>query len=136
MIMEEILNLCQKRGVEIYTRYDFITDTLIIKMRKGHFAVERTILADEITRSESAGFGLTARIILCSMADELEREAGRMCEHLIQEDEALQECTKPTPEERTDCLMCGGKATVVGRRTRSNGHFHGQCGKCGAWVLE
>lgn len=73
MTAEEILDLCQKRGVEIYTRYDFITDAFLIRMRKGNFVVARAISADMVR--QSAGFGLTARIILRSMADELDKEA-------------------------------------------------------------
>lgn len=54
----------------------------------------------------------------------------------IQEDERLQDYIKPMPEERHDCLMCGGKGTVIGSRARSNGHFHGRCEKCGARIME
>lgn len=57
-------------------------------------------------------------------------------QRFIQEDEQLQEYNKPMPEERRDCLMCGGKATVIGRRARGNGHFHGECERCGARVME
>lgn len=57
-------------------------------------------------------------------------------QRFIQNDEAVEEYNTPTPEERLDCIMCGGKGTLVGRRARSNGHFHGVCEKCGARVLE
>lgn len=57
-------------------------------------------------------------------------------QRFIQEDEALQEYAKPALEERMDCFVCGGKGTLVGRRARSNGHFHGQCEQCGATVME
>lgn len=72
MTTEEILDLCEKRGVEIYTRYDFISDALIIRMEKGQRDIERAISAWDV---HSAGFGLTLRIILRGMADELDKEA-------------------------------------------------------------
>ena len=72
MTTEEILDLCEKRGVEIYTQYNFISDALIIRMKKGQRDIERTITARDVL---SAGFGLTLRIILRSMADELDKEA-------------------------------------------------------------
>lgn len=42
----------------------------------------------------------------------------------------------PGPEIRLDCPSCGGHETLVGRRAKYNGHFHGQCEKCGAVVVE
>lgn len=57
-------------------------------------------------------------------------------QRFIQEDDSIEEYNNPAPEERMDCFLCGGKETLVGRRTQSNGHFHGQCEKCGMWVME
>ncbi len=54
----------------------------------------------------------------------------------IQEDEALKKYSEPEPVERMDCFICGGKGTMIGRRARGNGHFHGQCEKCGAQIME
>lgn len=54
----------------------------------------------------------------------------------IQDDPELQEYTKPPEEVRMDCFMCGGHNTMVGTRARSNGHFHGQCEKCGCRMME
>lgn len=57
-------------------------------------------------------------------------------QRFIQDDSQLQEYTKPTPEERMDCFICGGKNTMVGRRAKCNGHFHGHCEQCGCTVIE
>jgi len=38
--------------------------------------------------------------------------------------------------ERMDCIMCGGKGTLVGNRSKFNGHFHGECEACGARIME
>ena len=43
---------------------------------------------------------------------------------------------EPLEEERMDCLVCGGKGTIVGTRAKSNGHFHGRCTACGCLVME
>lgn len=37
------------------------------------------------------------------------------------------------PLERLDCIMCGGKGTIVGTRAK-NGHFHGECEVCGCRI--
>lgn len=58
------------------------------------------------------------------------------CGQRFLQDEILKEYAKPTPEEREDCLMCGGKATVIFRRARCNGHSHGRCEQCGARFIE
>ena len=58
MTVKEVLDFCAEREVEIYTRYDFICDGLIVKMRKA---------------AASAGFGLTIRFILRKMAAELDK---------------------------------------------------------------
>lgn len=52
----------------------------------------------------------------------------------IQDDPKLQEYAEEPPQETIQCMICGG--TVVGKRAKSNGHFHGQCDKCGAIVME
>lgn len=43
---------------------------------------------------------------------------------------------EPPKEERMDCIMCGGKNTLVGHRARVNGHFHGKCEQCGCKIME
>ena len=55
-------------------------------------------------------------------------------QRFIQDDPELQEYIKPTPLLKLDCLRCGGKGTLVGRRAKCNGHFHGKCEICGCWV--
>lgn len=72
MTVEEVLNLCKEYNVEIYLRYDFIPDTLIIRTRKDQFEIERAISARAV---HLAGFELTFRIILRDMAAELDRKA-------------------------------------------------------------
>lgn len=71
MPVEELLDFCAKREVEIYTRYDFISDSLIVKMRKKGHEIEEAISREMAT---SKGFGLTIRVILRGMADELDKE--------------------------------------------------------------
>lgn len=45
------------------------------------------------------------------------------------------EKAEPNPEETQICPMCG-KETLVGRRAKCNGHFHGTCTNCGCTVME
>lgn len=51
-------------------------------------------------------------------------------------DDTAEEWSKPPEETRMDCFACGGKSTMVGARSRVNGHFHGQCTACGCVVVE
>lgn len=73
MTVEELLDFCDKREVEIYTRYDFICDSLIVKMRKKNLETQTAISRES---AGSKGFGLTIRVILRQMANELDRAAG------------------------------------------------------------
>ena len=73
MTVKELLDFCAEREVEIYTQYDFICDGLIVKMRKKGIETKTVISRWE---AASAGFGLTIRIVLRHMADELDRAAG------------------------------------------------------------
>ena len=68
--IKELLDFCAEREVEIYTRYDFICDGLIVKMRKKNVETDTVISREEAT---SAGFGLTIRFILRQMAAELDK---------------------------------------------------------------
>lgn len=54
----------------------------------------------------------------------------------IQDDKKLQDYATPPEEVRMDCVVCGGKNTMVGTRAKSNGHFHGRCEACGALMME
>lgn len=67
--IKELLDFCAERGVEIRTRYDFIGDSLIVKMRKKNIETDTVISREEAT---SAGFGLSIRVILRQMAAELD----------------------------------------------------------------
>ena len=58
------------------------------------------------------------------------------CGQRFIQDEKVKEFNEPMPEERMDCLICGGKGTIVGQRARTNGHFHGRCANCGAVMME
>ncbi len=58
------------------------------------------------------------------------------CGQQFVEDEAVRKYNEPPEEIRLDCLACGGKGTLVGHRTRSNGHFYGICEACGCRVIE
>lgn len=75
MKIEELLNFCKERGVEVFSRYDHITESLIIGMRK-----DRTQRGIELPIhglvAASAGYGLPLRVILRNMADELDKEGG------------------------------------------------------------
>lgn len=50
-------------------------------------------------------------------------------------DEEGKKKAEPNPVETYDCIMCG-KHTMVGRRAKSNGHFHGKCTNCGCIMME
>lgn len=70
--IKELLDFCAEREVEIYTRYDFICDGLIVKMRKKDIETD-TVISRE--GAASAGFWLTIRFILRQMAAELNKGA-------------------------------------------------------------
>lgn len=70
MTVEELLDFCDKREVEIYVRYDFICDSIIIRMRKKNLQTETAISRD---MAGCAAFGLTVRVVLMEMANELDR---------------------------------------------------------------
>lgn len=70
MTVKELLDFCAEREVDIYTRYDFIGDSLIVKMRKKNVETDTVISLEE---AASAGFGLTIRFILRQMAAELDK---------------------------------------------------------------
>lgn len=80
MDVQSILRFCKERSVEIYTRYDWVSDCLVIKMRRKQNIIEKRISIFEIDRFEvgNSAFGLTAGIILRSMADELDKTEKEM----------------------------------------------------------
>ena len=56
------------------------------------------------------------------------------CGQHYQYDEEGKEKAEPAPEETILCVNCG-KMTMVGRRAKCNGHFHGRCTNCGSSVI-
>lgn len=50
-------------------------------------------------------------------------------------DEEGKKKAEPNPEETRWCPNCE-KRTIVGRRAKSNGHFHGKCTNCGLLMIE
>ena len=70
MTAKELLDFCAEREVEICTRYDFISDSIIVKMRKKNVETDTAISREA---AASAGFGLTIRFILRKMAAELDK---------------------------------------------------------------
>jgi len=72
MTAKELLDFCAEREVEICTRYDFISDSIIVKMRKKDIETDTVISREE---AASAGFWLTIRFILRQMAAELNKGA-------------------------------------------------------------
>lgn len=49
-------------------------------------------------------------------------------------DEEGKKKAEPNPEETLTCPQCH-QHTLVGRRAKSNGHFHGTCTNCGCRVI-
>ncbi len=74
MTVEELLDFCAKREVEIYASYNFISDSMIYKMRKKNLQLETSISREA---AHSAGFGLTVRMVLRDMADKLDKEGAQ-----------------------------------------------------------
>ena len=52
MTAKELLDFCAEREVEIYTRYDFIGDSLIVKMRKKDVETDTVISREEAASAE------------------------------------------------------------------------------------
>lgn len=73
MDIEELLKICEKRNVEIIWRYDHTTDSFIIRARRGNYCVERTLFCEDCYNT---AFGLTIRIILRNMIDEIDEATG------------------------------------------------------------
>ena len=71
------------------------------------------------------------------MSDPDENGIGQcpFCGQHYQFDEEGRERAKPNPEETILCVSCG-QMTMVGRRAKSNGHFHGRCTNCGATMIQ
>lgn len=77
------MNFCKKHGVEFFVRYDLATDSFIIRVKKRKYgSKDERWFENEVSISGSnvidRGFGLTFRIILRNMADELDK----LCEEV------------------------------------------------------
>lgn len=57
------------------------------------------------------------------------------CGQRYQLDEEGKKKMEPNPEETLTCPQCH-QNTMVGRRAKSNGHFHGKCTNCGCVIME
>lgn len=58
------------------------------------------------------------------------------CGQRFIQDEVVKERSKPPETVKLNCPMCGGEKSLVGSRSRINGHFHGKCEKCGCVLME
>lgn len=65
----EILSFCKDRNVEIYTRYEAATESLLIRLRRGNYAIDRRISGEDVFQS---AFGMTIRVTLRQMAAALD----------------------------------------------------------------
>lgn len=57
------------------------------------------------------------------------------CGQRFIQDQEVKEYSKPLPTERVTCVNCNRK-TMVGTRSKYNGHFHGKCTNCGCMIME
>ncbi len=57
------------------------------------------------------------------------------CGQLYELDEEGRKKAEPNQEETLTCPKCK-QDTMVGRRAKSNGHFHGRYTNCGCVILE
>lgn len=58
------------------------------------------------------------------------------CGQRFIQDDRTAEFNKPPETVRLNCPSCGGKNTLVGTRSKINGHFHGKCEKCGTVFIQ
>jgi len=72
MSEQALLDFCEERDVEVYTHYDQIVNKIFLKMRKPgkNLQIEECI-GSEVANTKA--FGLTIRVILRRMADELDK---------------------------------------------------------------
>lgn len=64
MTYEEVLAFCKDYNVEISSRYIVETDSILVRVRRGDYAIDEHISAHIAT---GAGFGLIIRLILRQM---------------------------------------------------------------------
>ncbi len=87
--------------------------------------------------------GATDRIIHnavpeCPYCGEMPYSTKRcvFCGQRFIQDERTAEWNKPPEIVRLNCPHCGGENALVGTRSKINGHFHGECEKCGCRIME
>lgn len=73
MDIEEILKLCESRNVDISWRYDRSWDKFIVRVRRNNYCVERAFRFEDCL---NVAFGLTIRIILRDMINEIDEVTG------------------------------------------------------------
>lgn len=71
--IEEILKLCESRNVDISWRYDRFWDKFIVRVRRNNYCVERAFRFEDCL---NVAFGLTIRIILRDMINEIDEATG------------------------------------------------------------
>jgi len=81
------------------------------------------------------GFGAIPECPICGEMP-YSTEQCHWCGQRFVQDETIAEYNDPGPEVRMDCFFCGCKNTLVGHRSKYNGHFHGTCEQCGIMVIE
>lgn len=87
--------------------------------------------------------GMTDRIISnavpkCPHCGEMAYNTKRcmFCGQRFVQDEHTVEWNKPPEVVKMPCPHCGGENTLIGTRSKVNGHFHGRCEKCGCILME
>lgn len=73
MDIEEVLKLCKSRNVVISWRHDHIFDKFVLRVRRKNYCVERVFGFEDCL---NAAFGLTIRIILRDMINEIDEATG------------------------------------------------------------
>ena len=78
------------------------------------------------------GFGYIPMCPICGEPPYSYTQCHWCGQQFIQDEDVL-EYSKPDVAERK-CYHCGG--TIIGTRSKYNGHFHGSCPECGAIIVE
>lgn len=72
MSIEELLDFCEERGVEVSFRYVKSADSFLIKMRKGIVCIERSIANYLLGAPVGSGYSIPE--ILTEMENNLQHE--------------------------------------------------------------
>lgn len=126
------------------------------KLRIGEIKSRAGRIFDVFIRAPIGTLRKPARLIwgddYDSLTDKIIRNAVPICPHCGEmpystrqcvfcgqrfiQDEAVAEYNKPPEKVTRNCPHCGGEKTLVGSRSKINGHFHGKCEKCGCVIME